>query len=481
MSSTADRTYLTRLDWVATVDADDTVLRGATVVVEGGTIIAVGAHDDVLRQHPPAPGDTIRDSTSVGLSPGFVDSHVHLSETLSRAVFPDNLSTRAWVFHWGKPFYAHVGVADESVSVSLGAAEMLRSGTTCFLDMGAQNDPGITARAAAEIGIRGIVGRHAADRPPPDIPRGWSAEMVAHHFFTDHYEALEVLGDAVRQWNGYADGRLRCWVNIEGKEPCSLQLHVGARELAAELGVGTTYHLASSIQEAQVSAQKYGRWPISRIGDHGGLGPNLVLAHAVAVADDEVDLLAGAGTSVAFCPFSSIKLGKGATSPIGRYPEMIDAGVTVGLGTDGVAASGNMNLMRQIPLAAGMFKDARLDENLIGARKALRMATIDGAKALAWDDEIGSIEVGKKADFVLWDLDHPDWVPFHDPVLALVWSASTTSISETWVDGVPVYADGAVSALDEKALRIEARDRARSIVARAGLGSATPTTTALYD
>ncbi|WP_370499941.1 amidohydrolase family protein [Mycolicibacterium sp. jd] len=481
MSSTAERTYFTHLDWVATVDAEDTVLRDATVVVGGDRIIAIGSHDDVLARYPVTAHDTVRDGRSFGLSPGFVDSHVHLSETLSRGVFPDNLSTRAWVFHWAKPFYAHVGVDDESVSVSLGTAEMLRSGTTCFLDMGAQNDPGITARAAAAAGIRGIVGRHAADRPPQEIPPGWSQEMVDHHFFGDHVEALDVLGDAVRTWNGYADGRIRCWVNIEGKEPCSLELHVGARALAEDLGVGTTYHLASSIQEAQVSEQRYGRWPISRISDHGGLGPNLVLAHAVAVADDEVALLAQTGTKVAFCPYSSIKLGKGATSPIGRYPEMLAAGVTVGLGTDGVAASGNMNLMRQMPLVAGMFKDARLDAALVGARKALRMATVDGARALNWEHEIGSIEVGKKADFVLWDLDHPDWVPFDDPVVAMVWSASSASVSETWVDGVPVFAERVVATIDEKALRIEARDRARSIVARAGLDSHTPLTTALYD
>jgi cytosine/adenosine deaminase-related metal-dependent hydrolase len=109
------------------------------------------------------------------------------------------------------------------------------------------------------------------------------------------------------------------------------------------------------------------------------------------------------------------------------------------------------------------------------------MATIDGAKALGWDDEIGSIEAGKKADFVLWDLDHPEWFPFGDPLLGLVWSASSASISQTWVNGSAVFADGAVSALDERALRTEARDRARSIVARAGLGADTPTTTALYN
>jgi cytosine/adenosine deaminase-related metal-dependent hydrolase len=475
------RTYLLHLDWVTTVDARDTVLRDAAVVVEGDRIVAVGPTALVLATDAPLPHDDVRDASRYGMTPGFVDSHVHLSETLSRAVFPDNLATRAWVFHWAKPFYAHVDEQDEHVGALLGTAEMLRSGTTAFLDMGAQNDPGVTARAAGLTGIRGVTGRHAADRKPAEIPPGWSQEMVDHHFFRDHVEALEVLEDSVRTWNGYADGRVRCWVNIEGKEPCSLELHVGARELAERLGVGTTYHIASSIQEAEVSQRKYGTWPIERIAANGGLGDNLVLAHAVAVRDAEVEMLAAHGTSVAFCPSSSLKLAKGATN-IGKYPEMIAAGVTVGLGTDGVAAAGNMNLMRQLYVMAGLFKDARLDEDLIGARVALRMATIDGAKALGWDDEIGSIEVGKKADFVLYDLHHHEWTPFLNPLQALVWSASPASIAETWVNGVRLFADGSLSSIDEGELRAEARARASAIVSRAGLDSEhVPVKTSLYD
>jgi 5-methylthioadenosine/S-adenosylhomocysteine deaminase len=474
------RTLIEHLDFVLTVDADDTVLRDASLIVEGDRIAAVGPSDVIAERHRGERFDAVLDGRRLGAVPGFVDTHVHLSETLSRAVFPDVLSTRAWVFHWAKPFYGHVTAADERVSVQLGVAEMLRCGTTCFLDMGSQNDAGITAQAAGDIGMRGITGRHAADRKPEQIPPGWSAEMVDHHFFPDHEVALDVLEHEVRTWNGYADGRIRCWVNIEGKEPCSLELHLGARELSERLGVGTTYHIASSIEEAEVSQQRHGRWPIGRIADHEGLGSNLVLAHAVATSAEEVGLLGTHDTKVAFCPSTSLKLAKGAAR-IGAYPEMLDAGVTVGLGTDGVAAAGNMNLMRQLYIVAGLFKDARLDPTLIGARKALRMATIDGARALGWDDEIGSLEPGKKADLVLFDLDHFEWTPFTDPLQALVWSVSSASVAQTWVDGRCLYRDDAVVGLDERDLRQEARGRAAEIVRRAGLeASDIPVTTALY-
>ena len=469
-----------QLDFALTVDAADSVIFDASLLIRDGRIADIGPVSAVRQRLSGREPDQVLSGRGRGAIPGLIDAHVHLSETLSRAVFPDVLGTRAWVFHWAKPFYAHVDDEDERVSVLLGTAEMLRSGTTCFLDMGAQNDAGLTARAAASVGMRGIVGRHAADRMPSEIPAGWSDEMLRHHFFPDHQAALEVLAAQVKEWNGYADGRIRCWVNIEGKEPCSLELHIGARELAASLGVGTTYHLATSIEEARVSEQRYGCWPVTRIASHGGLGDNLVLAHAAALTDAEVGLLAEAGTSVAFCPSSSLKLAKGATA-IGKYVELVEAGVSVGLGTDGVSAGGNLNLHRQVHLMAGLFKDSRLDPTLIGARQALRMATIEGARALGWADQIGSLEVGKQADFVLFDLNHHEWTPYANPLQALVWSASPASIASTWVAGRALFDDGRVVTLDEPSLRAEARDRAASIVRRAGLGEHVPVTTTLYD
>ncbi len=481
MSDAPNTTLIEHLEFALTVDSQDRVLHDAAIAVEGERIVAVGETGEVLAHYAHDSFDTVVDGRRLGVVPGFVDTHVHLSETLSRAVFPDNLGTRAWVFHWAKPFYAHVGPEDERVSVLLGTTEMLRCGTTCFLDMGAQNDPGITARAAGEVGIRGITGRHAADVKPAEIPPGWTDEMIEHHFFPNAEVALDVLEQCVRDWHGYADGRIRCWVNIEGKEPCSPELHIGARALAERLGVGTTYHLASSIEEAEASERRHGRWPITRIAELDGLGSNLVLAHAVATRDDEIPLLAAHDTKVAFCPSTSLKLAKGATA-IGKYPELLDAGVTVGVGTDGVSAAGSLNLMRQMYLVAGLFKDARLDPDLIGARRALRMATIDGARALGWDDEIGSLEPGKRADFVLFDLDHFEWTPYSDPLQALVWSVTSASIAETWVDGRPLFRDGNVVTVDERELHAEARVRAAAIVRRAGLDRASmPVTTTLYD
>ncbi|NNM01707.1 MAG: amidohydrolase family protein, partial [Gammaproteobacteria bacterium] len=209
------KTLIEHLDFLLTVDAGDRVIRDAAIVIEDDRIADLGTTDEVSERHPREAFDTITNGRLRGMCPGFVDSHVHLSETLSRAVFPDNLNTRAWVFHWAKPFYAHITRDDEYCGALLGITEMLRCGTTCFLDMGSQYDPGITVRAMEATGIRGVTGRHAADNKPATLPRGWDEEMVKHHFFPDADTALTELRRCVEQYHGALDGRVRCWVNIE--------------------------------------------------------------------------------------------------------------------------------------------------------------------------------------------------------------------------------------------------------------------------
>jgi len=476
------RTLIEHLNFAITVDDRDTQIRDAAIVIADGRIEAIGPTSEVARADVRASSDEIVDGHGLGVTPGLVDTHVHLSETLSRAAFADTLSTRPWVFHWVMPFYGSLSADDERIGVLIAVWEMLRSGTTCFLDMGALVDPEITVRALGDVGIRGVTGRHAADVRPEEPPQGWSEEMMEHHFFPDTDTALGELRETVLRWDGYADGRIRCWVNLQGKELCSPRLFVEGRALAEDLGVGMTYHLASTLEEAQSSQRRYGAWPITRMAGMGGLGSNLVLAHAVAALPQEVAILAETSTKVALCPGTSLKLAKGA-SRIGRYPEMLEQGVTVGLGTDGVSASGNLSMMRQMYLVAGLFKDARRDPSMVGAVKALRMATIDGARALGLDAEIGSLEIGKQADLVLWDLDHPEWVPFQDPIQALVWSATSASVAETWVAGRRLHRRGVVETIpDIRDLVALARERAAAIISDAGLDRPdVPITSTVYD
>ena len=474
-------TLIRGIEVVLTVDPENSLLTQQSIVLDNSRIAAIGPVDRIDSQYAGRQFDRIISGKDKLAMPGMVDAHLHLSEHLSRGLFPDQLSTRPWVFNWAKPFYAAVDSEAEYVGTLLAGIEMIKTGTTCCLDMGTQNDVGNTIKAIARAGFRCVTGRHAADVKPDQLPEHWTQEMIDHHFFPNHNVALDELGRSVREYNNSAEGLVRVWVNIEGKEPCSPELHYGSRALAEELGVGTTYHIASSIEEAQVCESKYGMWPVSRLKQMGALGPNLVLAHVVAIQDEEIGYLAEAGTKVAFCPGTSLKIAKGATK-IGKYPEMMDANVTVALGCDGAAASGSLNQMQQMYLAAGLFKDCRMDPFMVPAQQALRMATIEGAKALLWDDEIGSLEVGKKADIILFDLNTPDWVPYNNPVQTLVYSATPGSIDTVLIDGNVVMENRKILHLDEQEVYRDAREQARRVNERSGLQvGAIPIFSKAYD
>ncbi|MDQ7828061.1 MAG: amidohydrolase [Armatimonadota bacterium] len=468
-------------DVVLTVDPQDRVLTAHSIVVEDGRIAALGPTEEIDRRYGETPFDEVIPGRGRLVMPGLVDAHLHFSEQLVRGVFVDTLSTRPWVFNWAKPVYAAMRAEDEYVATLLAGIEMIKTGTTCALDMGAQSDVGAVVRALERVGVRAVTGRHAADRLPERLPPHWTPEMVERHFFPSAEAALGELERCVRQYHGSGGGRIRVWVNIEGKEPCSPELHAGAPALARRLGVGTTYHIASSIEEAQASERRTGKWPVTLLHEWGALQDNLVLAHVVAVRSEEIAYLAEAGTKVAFCPGTALKLAKGATR-IGKYPEMLQAGITVALGCDGPSAAGSLDMMRQMYLAAGLFKDARMDPTLIGARQALRMATIDGARALLWDDEIGSVEVGKRADLVLFTLEACDWVPYGDPIQTLVYSASVSSVHTVIIDGRVVMRDRRVLTVDEHEVYALAREHARRVVERAGIRpGVTPTVSTAYD
>lgn len=450
-----------------TMDAKGTVFNGAAVLIEGNRITAVGPSDEVQAAHP-GPYDRVIDARGKLVMPGLVDTHLHVSEQLSRGLFPDNLRTQDWVFNWAKPFYGTVNEEEEYVGALLACAEMIKTGTTCFLDVGVYNDISGSARAVSESGIRAVLGRHAADRIPKKVPANWTPEIIAKHYYKSADDALAALEESHHRWHGRADGRIKVWINIEGKTPCSPELHAGATKLAAKLGVGASYHISSSIEEAVATEKEHGCWPLTLLDRYGALGPNLLLAHVVAVRDGEVEMLAKNGVKVAFCPGTSFKLAKGAAK-IGRYPEMLEAGITMGLGCDGVAAAGSLDLTRQVYLVAGLFKDARMDPEMVPAEKALAMGTIDGARCLLWDDEIGSLEPGKKADLIIVDLNRLGLVPHYDVLGTFVYCATGEAVRTAIVDGRIVMEDRELKFLDEEDLMGRASTLAKEAVKRTGL------------
>lgn len=460
--------YIDRARYILTVDAHDRVIEHGSIAIDGGRILAVGPAAEVEARYRKDLFRTVIDARSYLACPGLVDAHLHVTEHLSRGLIPDNLRTVEWVYDWGKPWYSAMEDDDEYIGTLLACVDMIKTGTTCFLDQGVYN-PGVRSGEAMErSGIRGIVGRHAADKPPKHIPAHWKPHWITKQYSTTD-EALSELERVIRLWHGKANGRIRAWANLEGKiQHTTDALYLGAKALADRYGVGTEYHLASSIEEARVVEAESGRWPVGHAYDIGALGRNVVLAHCVAVREEEVALLAETQTSVAFCPGTSLKLAKGS-SRIGLHDHMLEAGVTVALGCDGVCAWGSSSMLEQIKMAVGIYKDARMDPARMSAVQALWMGTINGARALLWEDEIGSLESEKRADLVLFDMDRPDWVPCHDPVQTLVFSASGDSATTVIIDGRIVMRDRVIQTLDEAEVLEQARQAAERVAQASGL------------
>jgi len=458
-------------DYVVTLDGRRRILKRHSLLIEGKRIADVGPSAQMDARHFErcrAQG-TVLEARGRLVIPGYVNTHVHTFEHLSRGLIPDDLSTFAWGATYARPFYASLTEHEAYVAARLACLEMLRSGTTCFVDVNILVSHGhldAVAQAVSESGLRAVLGRGVFDLMPKAMAAAMSPELQQRVLSPSASAALAEVSALLDRWTSTAGGRIRAWASIYGLFPyCSDELFAGLRAVAERYGVGMAFHMASSIEEARMVEQRVGTWPITQLDKLGVLGPNLLLTHCTAVTDREVEILAARGTKVAFCPGAALRLAKGITR-IGKIPEMLAAGVTVSLGADGVSSSGTFDQARLAGITAGLFKDARMDSTLVPAETALEMATLNGARAVLWDDAVGSVEIGKTADLALYDIETPEWVPRHDVVRNLVYCADGRSIQTVLVDGTVVYDGGTAIGINARKAVDEAKLAGEQIVHR---------------
>ncbi|MGH9272689.1 MAG: amidohydrolase family protein, partial [Ilumatobacteraceae bacterium] len=337
------------------------------------------------------------------------------------------------------------------------ATEMLRTGTTTFLEAGTIRFLDEVFDGLTEVGIRGRLGRWVWDLPPdPDVYR------------QDTDEAIDHLQDQLQRYADVADGRLAAWSTLVGHTTCSDPLWRAARELADEHDVGMSFHMSPARLDPDGFAAEFGQRPMIHLDELDVLGDDVCITHCVHVDERELDAMARTGTSVAHCPTTALKVSYGVTQ-IGRMPEMVQRGINVSIGTDGNNASNYSDLMRATYLVAGLFKDGRMDPQLFPAEQAFEMATLGGARSMGLEASIGSLEVGKRADLVLHDTDRPEWRPLLNVVNQLVWSADGRGVHTVLVDGRIVVEDGHVTGIDEPKLWRDAQQAGQDVVLRAGL------------
>jgi 5-methylthioadenosine/S-adenosylhomocysteine deaminase len=440
---------------VVTMDAERRVITDGAVAVRGTDIVAVGKTADVLAVYEP--GTTI-DGRRFVVTPGMVNTHIHITgEPLTRGFVPDDTPFEENVFQWLVPLYSVHTEEEERLSAQLAAAEMLKSGTTAFLEAGTVRFVDAVVDGLVEVGIRGRIGKWVWDLPPePDVYRQTTDEAVAN------------LDATLKAHRHVAGGRVQAWSMIVGHTTCSDTLWRAAREAADRYQTGLNFHMSPAALDPDGFLAQFGQRPFVHLDELGVLGPDVVAVHCVHVDDTEVELLARRGCSVAHCPTTALKVSYGVTQ-IGKMPEMARAGVNVAIGTDGNNASNYSDLMRATYLVAGLFKDGRRDPTMFPAEQAYEMATLGGARALLSEHEIGSIEPGKKADLVLHDRDRPEWTPLLNVANQLVWAADGRGVHTVFVDGRKVVDAYRLTTVDETDLYRRAQTAGESIVARTGL------------
>jgi 5-methylthioadenosine/S-adenosylhomocysteine deaminase len=469
-----DVLLLRNADCILTLDPQRRILEGQSVMTEEGLITDIGPATEIDARHLAncRSRGTVVEAGGRLILPGYVNTHVHTFEHLSRGLIPDDLSTFAWAVRYARPFYAALTEEEAYIAARLACLEMLRNGTTCFVDANVLVSLGhldAVAQAVTESGMRAVLGRGVFDRMPKEMADAMAPELRERVLSPSADAALREVDALLSRWTNSADGRIRVWATVYGLFPyCSDELFVGLRALAERQGVGMAFHIASSIEEARGVEARVGVWPITHLDRLGVLSRNLLLTHCTAVTDREVEILAERGTKVAYCPGAALRLAKGTTR-IGKIPEMLAAGVTVSLGADGVSSSGSFDHTRLMSLVAGLFKDSRMDPTLVPAETALEMATLQGARAVLWDDALGSVEIGKRADLTLYDLDGPEWVPRHDVVRNLVYCADGRSVRTVIVDGRIVYGEGRAHGIDTDKTIEEAKAAGERIARRVGL------------
>ncbi|MGY4976707.1 amidohydrolase [Streptomyces sp. 900105755] len=430
---------------VLAVDDAGTLVRDGAVAVRDGEILAVGPAAELRARYTAA--DTL-DAAGCLVMPGLVNTHTHLAMTLLRGR-ADDVTLQGFlerVIRWEGELLSPENVA---AAVRVAVAESVRAGVTSALDMYWFHEA--AERAARESGWRLHTGPTFMDVPDP-------ADGIAYE------DRLEWARRDLAARRARPGTRPVLFAHSTYTLSPAQLTEIAA--LAREFGALLHIHAAENAVEVATVEVAHGRRPVELLDTLGLLGPDLLVAHAVDLTGPEIVALARTGTSVAHCPVSNLKLGCG----IAPVPRLLSAGVTVGLGTDGAVSSNTLDLLGAVRQAALVHKAAG-DPTAVGAEQAVRMATIEGARALGLDGQLGSLEPGKRADLIVLDLDRPHLTPRHDEWSMLAYAAHSSDVRDTVVDGRVLMRDRTLTTLDEAAAlkALSALQARPAPVARPGL------------
>ncbi|KAI8388139.1 amidohydrolase [Radiomyces spectabilis] len=446
---------------IITMNAKREIIRDGAILVQGNRFVKVGKTKALREEYPE---ESTYDLENRAVIPGLIDTHVHLAQALLRGS-GDDVELIQWLCETVWVLQGQMTHEESYASARLCIAEMLKSGTTCFLEAMLADRYGFDgiAKAVTESGIRGCIGKIVMDVGKYASQSAWS--MHPGLVETREQSLLGAL-DMHKKWHGKANDRLHVWFGARTPPGVSVELLKEMTQFSRERNIRITMHCAEVKADQDHYRQNHDMTP-SEFCDHVGLlGDQTVLVHMVWLDDRDFKLLAKTGTHVSHCPASNSKLASGV-SPV---PAMLDAGVNVSLGCDGGPSNNCYDLIQEMKLAALIHKAVSCDPVTMSAETVLEMATINGARAVGLEKEIGSIEEGKKADFVVLDFESGlGTTPNPNPVSTLVYAATGGSVYTVVIDGELVVEKRKLLTMDEEEILREARKNADTLYARAGV------------
>ncbi|MBA3030194.1 MAG: amidohydrolase [Desulfobacteraceae bacterium] len=420
---------------ILTLDPGDTIIENGMIGIKKDRIAHVGRIVE-------GPGQALKVIDAKGgiILPGLVNAHTHAAMSLFRGL-ADDLPLMDWLNHYIFPAEAKMDADFVYTGTLLACAEMILSGTTTFCDMYLFEDE--TAKAAKQAGMRCLAGEVLYDFPSPNYGSIENGFKYTRHLI-DKWKNDPLISIAVEPHSPYT---------------CSPELLQRASELAMAHNIPLVIHMAETRHEISEIREKYGRSPFAHLDHLGVLGPHVIADHCVFVDEKEMDLMARNRVKVVHNPESNMKLASG----IAPIPALMKKGITVALGTDGCASNNDLDLFSEMDTAAKLHKIAAMDPTVMDARSVLKMATLNGAKALGMEKITGSLEIGKKADVIVVNTNKPHLTPLYNPFSHLVYAAKGSDVVHSIINGRVVMENRTLLTLDLEEVMEKAWEKAIAV------------------
>ena len=430
---------VTNIDWLITVDPGRRIMRDAAIAVKGGKIVAIDKSAAIAKAYSAA--RTV-DAANTVATPGFVDCHLHSSFQLSRGL-ADEANAQSFLFDRMYPYEAALDGDDVRLSATLAAAELLKHGVTCFIDPGNYH-PEASVEGIMSTGIRALVSRSSFDLTKSVLG------ILPERMIESTQVALERAEAVLEKYAKSGNPRLGASASFRGLNNASDELILGLHKLARRYDTLLQTHACFSYSTHDSSVARTKMAEIERLESLGVIDEKMLIVHSGWLEPEEVAILAKRKPSLVCAPSSSLHNGYG-NFLFGKLPELMALGVNVTIGSDH-ASSGIVDMAQEVRLACCCYKETRINPRVMPPETGLEMATRNGAKAALMAERIGSIEVGKEADIVLFDTQRPEWQPLINPVANLVYSATGDSVRDVFVAGEQVVSAGRLTKIDETSL-----------------------------